>query len=59
VLLDGAELGAGCLVRDSLVGPVKVVAGDTVEGMFLWPGESGPIRIPLHDSSQRRDPAVK
>lgn len=59
VLLDGAELDSGCLVRDSLVGPVKVVAGDTIEGMFLWPGESGVIRIPLHDSSQRRDPAVK
>ena len=59
VLLDGAELGPGCVVRESLVGPVRVAAGETVEGMFLWPGEIGVVRIPLHDSSQRREPAVK
>ena len=58
VLWDGAEAGAGSVVRGSLVGPVRIGAGETVEGMFLWPGEIGVIRIPLHDSSQRREPAT-
>ena len=59
VLCDGAEIGEGCAVRDCLVGPVRLEPGATADGMFLWPGEAGVVRIPLHDSSQRRDPAVK
>jgi len=59
VILDGADLGEGSAVAGSLVGPVRVEPGDTVDGMFLWPGETGVVRIPLHDSSQRRAPAVK
>ncbi len=59
VLLDGADVGVAGTVSDSLVGPVRVEAGDDAEGMFLWPGDTGVMRIPLHDSSQRRAPAVK
>jgi NDP-sugar pyrophosphorylase family protein len=59
VIGDGAEVGARAAVRDSLVGPVRVEPGESIDGMFLWPGEIGMIRIPLHDASQRRDPAVK
>jgi NDP-sugar pyrophosphorylase family protein len=58
VLLDSAEIGAGSSVTGSLVGPVAV-SGETVDGMFLWPGDLGVTRIPLHDASQRRAPAVK
>lgn len=58
VLFDGAEIGPESSVTGSLVGPVHVGSGETVEGMFLWPGEIGVIRIPLHDASQRRAPAV-
>ncbi|HET7452416.1 MAG TPA: NDP-sugar synthase, partial [Thermoanaerobaculia bacterium] len=59
VLGDGAEVGARGSVCDSFVGPVRIEPGESVGGMLLWPGEIGMIRIPLHDSSQRRDPAVK
>ncbi len=58
VLLDGAELAEGCAVTGSLVGPVRIGRAETVDGMFLWPGELGTVRIPFHDSSQRRAPAV-
>ena len=59
VLLDGADLREGSTVTGSLVGPVRVEPGEIVDGMFLWPGETGVVRMPLHDSSQRRAPAVK
>jgi NDP-sugar pyrophosphorylase family protein len=59
VLCDGADVGDRAAVRDCLVGPVRIEPGSVADGMFLWPGENGVVRIPLHDSSQRRDPAVK
>jgi mannose-1-phosphate guanylyltransferase len=58
VLLDGADIGRGSIVTGCLVGPVRVEPGEMIDGMFLWPGEIGVVRIPLHDSSQRRAPAV-
>jgi mannose-1-phosphate guanylyltransferase len=59
VLLDGAEIGAGCAVSRCLVGPVRVGPAERVDGMFLWPEDGRVRRMSLQDSSQRRDPAVK
>lgn len=59
VLLDGADLRAGSVVADSIVGAAGVGAGERIERTFLWPVEGGVARIPLHDSSQRGEPAVK
>jgi len=59
VLLDGAEIGAGCVVSHSLVGPVRVEPAERVDGMFLWPEDGNVRRVSLHDSPQRGDPAVK
>lgn len=52
VVGDGADIGEGARVSRSVVGPVSIVPGERVEGMFLWPGDEGVIRIPLHDSSR-------
>jgi len=59
VISDGAEIGSGARVTRSLVGPVRVAPGERVDRMFLWPDGGGTARIPLHDSSQRGDPALK
>jgi mannose-1-phosphate guanylyltransferase len=60
VLLDGAEVGSGCVVTRSLIGPVRLEPGERVDRMFLWPAVDGSVRrMSLHDSSQRGDPAVK
>jgi NDP-sugar pyrophosphorylase family protein len=59
VIADGAEIGRGARITGSLIGPVRVDPGERLDGMFCWPDDSGTARIPLHDSSQRRDPALK
>ena len=59
VISDGAEIGSGARIAGSLVGPVRVAPGESVDRMFLWPDGGGTARIPLHDSSQRGDPALK
>jgi len=59
VIADGAEIGPGARIAGSLIGPVRVEPGERVDGMFCWPDDGGTARIPLHDSSQRRDPALK
>lgn len=59
VIADGAEIGRGARVAGSLVGPVRVDPGERVDRMFCWPDDGGAARIPLHDSSQRGDPALK
>ena len=59
VIADGAEIGPGARITRSLIGPMRVGPGERVDGMFCWPDDGGAARIPLHDSSQRRDPALK
>ena len=59
VIFDGAEIASGAHVAGSLIGPVRVGPGERVDGMFLWPDGRGTARIPLHDASQRGDPALK
>lgn len=59
VISDGAEIGSGARVTRSLIGPVRVGPGERVDRMFCWPDDGGAARIPLHDSSQRGDPALK
>jgi mannose-1-phosphate guanylyltransferase len=59
VIADGAEIGSGARITRSLVGPVRVDPGERVDRMFYWPDDGGTARIPLHDSSQRGDPALK
>jgi mannose-1-phosphate guanylyltransferase len=59
VIADGAEIGPGARITRSLIGPMRIDPGERVDGMFCWPDDGGAARIPLHDSSQRRDPALK
>jgi len=59
VLFDGADVGSGCAVTRSLIGPVRLEPGERIDRMFLWPDEGRVHRMSLHDSSQRGDPAVK
>lgn len=59
VIADGAEIGAGARITRSLIGPVRVDAGERLDDLFCWSDDGGTARIPLHDSSQRRDPALK
>lgn len=64
VVGDGADLGERAHVARSLVGPLRISPGERVDGMFLWPGDAGVVRVPLHDSSrlydssQRGEPAL-
>ena len=59
VVFDGADVGAGARITRSLVGPVPVDPGAEVDGMLYWRDGGRTARVPLHDSSQRGDPALK
>jgi len=59
VVFDGADIGAGARITRSLVGPVPVDAGTEVDAVFYWRDGGRTARVPLHDSSQRGDPALK